>query len=109
MWNFKAKKERQSAPFREAIAQIIADKIDVVQRKIIQLLQQWDRRSTIKQKKILLVIFCLACGSYYGYLLGHALFAKTGATVTRYAPIAPVAQPPPFCPRKDNSIIKNNK
>ncbi len=101
MRSFRAKKERQSAPFRDAIARIIADKIDLVQQRIVRLLQQWDRSSTNKQKKILLVVFCLVCSFYCSYLLGHALFAKTRATVARYAPIPLVAQPPPFYLHKD--------
>jgi hypothetical protein len=109
MRSFKAKKEQRSAPFRDAIARIIAAKIDLLQREIVRFLQQCDRRSTIRQKKILLVVFCLVCGGYCGYLLGHTLFAKTAATVMRYAPISPVAQPPPLSALKPYRPKKNNK
>jgi len=108
MRNLKVKKERQPAPFRDAIARMIADKIMVFQRAIIKILQQWDRRYSVRQKKILLLVFCIACSNYCGYLLIAALYGKANnaAISARYIP--PVAKPPPYRREKDSMqrIIK---
>jgi hypothetical protein len=102
MWSLKAKKEPRLCPYRDALACMIMDWINILQRNIISLLQRWDRKTTVIQKKIAVMVFCIACGGYCTYLLGHALFAKAGAVAIRYEPIPPVAQPPPFYRDKDS-------
>ena len=107
MWNLKTKKEQQLHPLRDAVASRIAGWFAAMQLKTVIVLQQWDRRFTFPQKKILLLVFCVISGTYCSYLLGHALFSKTGATAMRYAPIPPVAQPPPLpAPGRYRSIKK---
>jgi hypothetical protein len=98
MWNLKVKKEQQSYSYGDAIARTLADKIIVLQQRIVRILQRWDRRYSIRQKKIRLLIFCMICGSYCGYLLTDALFRKINGVT-----IPPVAQPPPFYRHRDSS------
>jgi hypothetical protein len=100
MWNLKAKKERQLRPYRDAIARIIADRIFILQQCIVHLLQRFDRRSSIRQKKALLLFFCLANSSYCSYLFCSAVFVKKNAGIARYAP---VAKPPPIVHEKQRN------
>jgi len=108
MRNLKVKKEHQPASFRDAIARMIADKITVLQCSIIKILQQWDRRYSVRQKKILLLVFCAAFGGYCGYLLINAMYGKANSAAISAGYIPPVAKPPPYRREKDSiqSIIK---
>jgi hypothetical protein len=107
MRNLKATKELQSVPYRDAIAQKIAGKIIVLRQIIVHWLQQLDRLLSIKQKKALLLIFCLACSSYCSYLFFHALSGRTNVAIS-FGHVPPVAKPPPSQQEKD-SIHRNIK
>jgi hypothetical protein len=102
MWNLKAKKEQQLRPYGDAIARIIAGKINLLQQRIVHLLQPWDQRYSIGKKKILLLIFCMACSGYCGNLLIRALSGKADHVAIPLGRIPPVAKPPPFYRPKDS-------
>jgi hypothetical protein len=102
MWDLKAKKEQQLRPYWDAIARIIAGKINMLQQRIVHLLQQCDRRYSIGKKKILLLIFCMTCGGYCGNLFISALSGKANHVVIPFGHIPPVAKPPPFYRPKDS-------
>ena len=95
-------------PYRDAIARMIADKIMGLQRSIIKILQQWDRRYSVRQKKILLLVFCITCSGYCGYLLIDALCGKANNAAISAGYIRPVTKPPPYRREKDSiqTIIK---
>lgn len=94
-------------PYRDAIAQKIAEKIIILQQIIVHRLQQWERRSSVRQKKALLLIFCLVCGSYCSYLFCHALSGKANIAIS-FGHAPPVNKPPPSRREKD-SIHRNIK
>jgi hypothetical protein len=107
MPNLKAKKGQQMHPYRDAIAKKIAEKINRLQHKIVQLLQQWDLRSSVKQKKVLLLLFCLVCSTCCSYLFFHALSGKANVAMS-FGHVPPATKPPPPRRGKDSTqkIIK---
>lgn len=107
MLNLKAKKEQQLRPCRDAIARIIAEKIIALQHSIVHWLQQWDRCRSVRQKKALLIIFCLVSGAYCSYLFCHALSGKANVAIS-FGHVPPVTKPPPSRREKDN-IQRNIK
>ena len=81
-------------PYRDAIARIIAEKIIALQHSIVHWLQQWDRCRSVKQKKALLLIFCLVSGAYCSYLFYQALSRKANVAIS-FGHVPPVTKPPP--------------
>jgi hypothetical protein len=107
MPNLKAKKGHEMHPYRDAIAKKIAEKTNRLQHKIVQLLQQWDRRSSVKQKKAVLLLFCLGCSTCCSYMFFHALSGKANMAIS-FGHIPPLTKPPPSRRGKDSTqrIIK---
>ncbi|MEE1946400.1 hypothetical protein VRU48_14850 [Pedobacter sp. KR3-3] len=60
---------------RNLLAHHIATGIVRRQRRIAAWLQARERKASLKQKKILLVIFCLLAGAYLIYVLADAIFS----------------------------------
>jgi uncharacterized membrane protein len=94
MRKLEDKKEQEMHPYRDAIAQKIAEKIIILQQIIVHWLQQWDRSSSVRQKKALLLIFCLVSSSYCSYLFCHALSGKANMVMS-IGHVPPVTKPPP--------------
>lgn len=85
IWWKRNRKRVRNNPFRDALAQKIASRIIRCQHWLVQKLQMLENHCTLAQKKVLLVIFCLAFGGYCTFLLGR--------TISRM--VTPAAQSPP--------------
>jgi hypothetical protein len=117
MWFRRVKKKNADNPAKDAVARMIAGRLAVWQQATVKWLERIERRCTVRQKKILLLSFCLGCGIYWCFTLTGMLFKGRGATLVSFGHISPVAQPPPYDGRKDsvhhdtsfNQPFKNNK
>lgn len=69
--------KRKGGTVKLRVAEFIADAIIGIQLRICLIMGRWERRYTIKQKKILFILFlCMGVG-YCSYVLANALFGQT--------------------------------
>lgn len=104
MWQRKInKKEKQRAAggLKDRLAGKIAGEIIRVQARIAAALGKWERRCTLKQRKICLAVLGACFALYYSYLLGSTLLSDTIDIPARK--VLPVAQPPPPTFLKDSA------
>ncbi len=95
------KDKRKETPVKDAAARLIAGGIIHLQLKIAKALHQIEQRLTLRQKKLLLLVCCLSCTIYCGYILGDAVFRQASQKSVYPKPggVPPVAQPPPHFPK----------
>ena len=92
-------------PVKDAVARKIANGIISLQLKIAGLLQRQERRCSARQKKLLLLLFCLVTGGYCLYLLGNGLLGyreKNNAPAIRMNMLPGAQPPPPVLPDSTN-------
>ena len=75
---------------KEAFALKIAGGIIRAQRRIAAWLHRGEQKLTIRQKKLALILFCLAGVIYCGHLLVHALTAPLPHSFANHVPINPI-------------------
>lgn len=76
MWWKVVKKARGDQQVKEVLAWYIANHIVKMQIKTVNCLQRWERRYTLKQKKIGWFLFTLIGVIYILLLIGNTLFAE---------------------------------
>ncbi len=90
------KTEKRNA-VREAAADLLAGLIGKVKERIVQALQRWEKRYSHRQKKIMLLAFCILFGGYCLCLL-TGVFSGNGIAnlkLHRENGTPPLALPPP--------------
>jgi len=89
---FQKKARKAATTITDTIAHSIAGRIVRTQSKITAPLQRLERRCSIAQKKVLLILFCLVCGSYCFYLLARGLFGETNTNWSQGSQLQPPFQ-----------------
>jgi len=105
MWTKKNKKVKETDPRTDAIARRIANGIAAFKKRIVGILQRWERNLTRGQKIIVLAVFFSISATYCSCILFGALLPGGSLAVSNPGRIYRI-DPPPAYFFKDSAAYK---
>jgi hypothetical protein len=102
MWWKKNTGDSRRARLTDGVARRIAAVIIKMEKRIVSVLQRWDKRHSVREKKIVLIAFCLCCSLFCAMLLADAVIRRSTMKVL---PVMLQFDPGTFARRTGSCLI----
>lgn len=107
-----SRKKTGATPLKDATAKMIADFIISRQLAVAKVLKQFERRCSLRQKKLLFLLFCAAGATWLICIMAGALTGSDPDKPARSITVTgqgPPAIPPPIPPPAKDSLTRQGR